>query len=167
MFTTSHIQNIIKSGLILLISCIAVVHCFGQTSLNSSSSNASSASGKVSFSVGEPYVMQSTGTNGHANGGIQQPFSVYTLGTNSKPAPDIKTEVFPNPTDNLLYIRLSKNPLPDMTYRLTDENQKLIYSKSFENPTEELKLSSLPAGIYILTVFRKTEQISSFKIVKH
>lgn len=167
MTIRSYISFSLKSGLIILISCIAVIHCSAQTSLTSSGSNATSASGKVSFSVGEPFVIQSNGTNGHANGGMQQPFSVYTLGTNAKFAPEIKTEVFPNPTDNLLYIRLNKAPLPDMNYRLTDENQKLICSKSFENESEELKLSSLPAGVYILTVFRKTDLISSFKIVKH
>jgi hypothetical protein len=73
-------------------------------------------------------------------------------------------EVFPNPTDDLLTIEL-QNTNGVNQIQLNDLTGKMIISKEIENH-EQLNVSNLNQGIYLLTILKNGEVIGIERLVK-
>jgi type IX secretion system substrate protein len=68
--------------------------------------------------------------------------------------PEMSIEIYPNPTQNILYIG-SQSSRP-YTLTLYSENGEIIITKSSKNINEELDISNLPNGIYLLHISYST-----------
>jgi hypothetical protein len=75
-----------------------------------------------------------------------------------------KFSVYPNPTDNLLTIEL-ENTNGVFQIQLNDLTGKMIISKEIENH-EQLNVSNLNEGIYLLTILKNGEVIGIERVVK-
>ncbi|MFM7683359.1 MAG: T9SS type A sorting domain-containing protein, partial [Bacteroidota bacterium] len=75
-----------------------------------------------------------------------------------------KFNVYPNPTDDILTIEL-ENMTGFHQIQLNDLTGKMIISKEIENH-EQLNLSLLNEGIYLLTILKDGEVIGIERVVK-
>lgn len=79
------------------------------------------------------------------------------------PDPEPEISVFPNPTTDILNIRVSSSTQKIINiYSITGEN---IYSKKINNLQENIDISSIPSGVYFLNITSGTTNFYK-KIIK-
>lgn len=138
----------------------------GQNSLSSTGNQATGASGKVSYTVGQPFVLEMTGSNGSSINGMQQPFSIYTLGID-KGISVVEVTVSPNPVKKILKISLGDNIKGIPEFELYDIQGKLIQKGLINEKTTLLDMEGFTASSFILKIWNKKKLLNSFKIVKN
>ncbi|MBP5495577.1 MAG: T9SS type A sorting domain-containing protein, partial [Bacteroidales bacterium] len=80
-------------------------------------------------------------------------------------AGDAALTVYPNPTDDLLYIELSGAGIANIA--LYDLQGRAVYSQNSSNsPTATLNMHNIPAGVYVLHVTDKDGREYQQKVVR-
>ena len=65
--------------------------------------------------------------------------------------------VYPNPTNGVLYVETVCTPsLPDPTYRITNLMGQTLLQGTLQNETQQIDISTLPAGMYYISVSGQT-----------
>jgi hypothetical protein len=86
----------------------------------------------------------------------------------SPPIPKNQFQIFPNPTDNWIYVQ-SNTPIPAQTMAmLYDVNGRLVQEVIYDDKKLfiEMNVTNQPSGIYILVLRNNGIFISSTKIIK-
>ena len=67
--------------------------------------------------------------------------------------------IYPNPTDRVLFVQtLRATSLPDQTYRITNLMGQTVLSGNITAETQRIDVSSLPQGMYFITVGEGTRK---------
>ncbi len=120
---------------------------------------------QVAWTLGETAVQTFNDAPFVVTEGFHQPLLLITA------VPDealMQTEisVYPNPTNDKFTISMGEPPQQKTVASLYDGSGKHISSTSLENDKTIISMSSLPAGIYSLTVIVGTTEKQQFKIIK-
>lgn len=91
----------------------------------------------------------------HGRGIFESQLNVDDFVTATEELPNLEVEAFPNPTSDLLNIRMNANWSGQTNASLTDLQGNQVISKSFQVPSFKLDLSELPSGVYLLKVWSK------------
>lgn len=165
-------QKVLKSinfqirGIILGFFCLSQVAALGQTAVVSAFNEPSGTNGSISYSVGQSFTLTGSGNDGTIINGIQQPFTIYTLGViDENIGADIS--VFPNPTSKELVLKTEKAETGSMSYFLYDLNGKLIQTLPVTGSETLIDMNNMNAATYLLEVNHKGKSIKSFRIIKN
>jgi hypothetical protein len=152
----------------LMISLVLLCSCFSiaQVAICGSGNTASGPGGTICYSVGQPYIINASGSTGHSNGGIQQAFFVYTIGIPEHNSLGFEVSVFPNPATTTATIILKDFKSGSWEYILTRTNGLQVDHQIIEGNQKEISFQDLSAGVYILDVHFNGNPVESFKIVK-
>ncbi|GEM56458.1 hypothetical protein B0A58_13795 [Flavobacterium branchiophilum NBRC 15030 = ATCC 35035] len=136
-----------------------------QQSVNAGGGEATSSQGKVSFTIGQIDYVTVTGSGGSVSQGVQQPYEIFTLGTDEIPAISLEFSTYPNPTTNVLFI---KNNLTNkkFQYQLFDISGKLLFTSPEWVQEVQIDMSLYQTGNYILLIQAENNLTKSFKIIK-
>jgi hypothetical protein len=117
--------------------------------------------------VGTPYGASFSGANGSLEISAFYGEATYQQSTLSTDKFEIANSilVYPNPTDYLVNIDLSKIPAENYKLELLDITSRQILQKNSNQSIAQIDMSSFPGGTYILRVSGKNT-IANFKIVK-
>lgn len=116
----------------------------------------------ISYTIGEPVVNTAFTDSSVITQGFQQSnISVIPVNVMENP---FGLKVFPNPTKDLITIRL-KVKTDNMNYGLYDVDGKLIIQNKIFDQTSQIDMSPYASGIYLLKI-KNNKQINSFKIIK-
>lgn len=74
--------------------------------------------------------------------------------------------VYPNPTPDIVYIKVNATLQKELAYQLYDAQGKLINKAKITLNTTELSLGKLPMGTYILHITEENRSVQSFKLIK-
>lgn len=129
--------------------------------------NGSGAGGSVSYSVGQTAYTQHTGAGGSVNLGVQQSYSVTEMALPGNVAAGFQCEVFPNPTFSGVKFVLHDSSIQGLAVDLTDLSGKVLLSRSVPTAENDIQMSHLPAGTYVLRLFSGQAVVQSFKIIKY
>ena len=154
-----------KTGLSLLFSSF-ILGLHAQHSSNASGGNNASASGSVSYSIGQVFYESNANTTGTSAQGVQQPIELYTLEINSADV-EIDIAVFPNPTSNQLIIDLKEVNPANVRFELTDSQGKKLQGMEIQSQEFQIELESYPKATYLLTILQENQPVKSFKIIKN
>ena len=67
--------------------------------------------------------------------------------------------VYPNPTNGVLFVETQNfASLPDQTYRITNLMGQILMTGSISAETQQIDVSSLPQGMYFITVGEGTRK---------
>ncbi|WP_298393526.1 T9SS type A sorting domain-containing protein [Flavobacterium sp.] len=146
----------------LLFSCNYLI---GQQSINSSGGNGIGIGGSFSCSLGQTDYVAVTGTNGKVSQGVQQPFEFFVLDVNQLPEISLEWRIYPNPTTDIVFIK-NDNDDVIINYQLIDVTGKLIATSTNKKQSNEINLTSLEKGNYILVIQTKSNLTKTFKIIK-
>ena len=80
------------------------------------------------------------------------------------PAEDWAVRVFPNPTTQWLRIELPETG--DFDAQLNAANGQLLWDMPLQPHSNQVNLSTLPAGVYWLRIRNEKGELQSFQIVK-
>lgn len=150
------------SGILLFVGAFSLS---AQSGPVASGGNGTGSGGSVSYSIGQIDYISATGSGGNINEGLQQPYEIFTFGVED-PSVSLELTLYPNPTTSLVNLKIEKDNLSDLVFKLFDSNGKEILNQNISNQTTLINLETYHAGTYILQVIQSQKPIQSFKIIK-
>lgn len=128
--------------------------------------NASNASGSVDYSIGQIVYSTNSGVTGSVSQGIQQPYEIFTLGTDNFPNISLQMVVYPNPTTSSVSLKIEGLTFSTLEYQLFDLKGRQISNQKISQSETQIPLENLPSATYFLNVSDRNKTIKSFKIIK-
>ncbi len=155
----------------LLFLSFSIAGAFAQNlhqSINGGGGDATGAGGTVSYSAGQAFYMDATGSSGSISPGVQQPYEISVV-TAIEDTEDISLaiEAFPNPTNSFLLLRISGNRTEPLSYQLYDLFGKLLLSERIVDLATPIDMSGLAKATYLLRVISANREFKTFKIIKN
>ncbi len=126
----------------------------------------SSINGNLSYSIGQISFTTISNPTGAISQGVQQPFEIYTLGTNDFQNISLKMSIYPNPTTTIVNLKINDLDSNSFEYQLFDLTGKQILNKKISQIETQIPLENLPTTTYFLYVSDNNKIIKSFKIIK-
>ncbi len=160
-----------KFILTLLFLSFSIIGAFAQTlhqSINGGGGDATGTGGTVSYSTGQAFYADATGSSGSIAPGVQQPFEISVV-TAIEQTEDISLviEAFPNPTNSILLLKISGNRTDPMSYQVFDFSGKLLQCERITGTATPIDMTSLVKASYLLRVISDNKELKIFKIIKN
>ena len=124
------------------------------------------SSGSLSWTLGEVAIETLSETNFILTQGFQQSKLTVTA-INDLQTSGIELSVYPNPTDNFLFIEVKTDNQRDLQINLFDLNGKLILLKKITGSRQTVHMQNYTPDIYILKVTEGNKEIRTYQIVKY
>ena len=120
----------------------------------------------MEWTMGEPVIATFSSGDVMLTQGFQQPELMVTA---VKANNDLlfTVEAYPNPTGDLLMIRIENEKLQDFKYVLYDVNGKVLEKKGLAGTVTGIGMNNHPAGVYLLKITQSEKEIKMFEIVKN
>lgn len=152
-----------------IIACVyfflASFSVLGQSASVSSGKTILSDSGSVSISVGQSVFTYFSNDSGSITQGVQQSIIIEELNNIENTKNDNTISVYPNPTNNEVYVRLFTNH--SYNYELLDVSSKLLIVGKLHTDFSRIDLLNYPSGVYFLKLRNMEKQtIRTYKIIK-
>jgi len=152
--------------LALAVAGITQVH--GQGALTTTGGNASGSEGTVSYSVGLPLYLSKTGSGGAVTEGVQQPYEIQVITSLANAAHvAFSLEVYPNPTTDVLLLKLKDSGTDAFHYQLLTLNGHLVEEQLIASEERPISMLHLPSAVYFLKILQGNELVKTFKIIKN
>jgi len=121
--------------------------------------------GSISFTIGESVAQTvSQGDITLTQGFHQSNITVSII--NELKDLDFSITVFPNPTRDILILKLTKENVMGLQYILFDMNGKLLSQNNLEQKETSVPVELLAPGLYLLKVKEGNKELKTFKIIK-
>jgi hypothetical protein len=160
--------GIIRCGFcVVFLTLLSCNIAYSQKSFGCAGNELTGTTGKISYSVGQPYILEISGTNGSSINGMQQPFSVYTLGIDDNFTSQFQISVYPNPVQKMLVLTIGDEVKGKFEYSLYSIDGTMIDIQPVIDRKAQINMDGLKADMYLLKVLGKGRIIKSIKIVKN
>ncbi|MDD2548569.1 MAG: T9SS type A sorting domain-containing protein [Bacteroidales bacterium] len=139
-----------------------------QESVNTTGGEANGSGGMVSYSVGQVVYTTNTGTDGSVAHGVQQPYEISAVtGIEEAKGINLTVSAYPNPTRDLLTLKVENYKSETLFYRIFDLSGKLLEVSRLTNYETQIAMSKYPPALYLLKVYDSQKVIKVFKIIKN
>lgn len=153
-------------NLLLCTVLFGLLHVHAQSSENSAGGNASGSSGNVAYSIGDVFYEPVSSAGGQLYPGVQGAYEVVeTLGQDIAEI-GLSLKVFPNPTTDILNLRVDLQDHQKYSYELSDFAGRVLAKKAVTGKVTQLSVSGYPAGHYLLKVLKNNAPVKIFKVIK-
>lgn len=157
--------NIKKHLLFLFWLCLTGLQA--QSTLSTAGGNVTGNGGSVSYSLGQMIYTHVGAVGGSMYSGIQQAYEITIVTEIGKSnSITLQCSVFPNPTTDLLNLRVEDYRLKQLSYQLYDLNGKLLEQNMLESIDTNIAFNNYPSTSYLLKVIHMDKVVKSFKIIK-
>lgn len=157
-----------KIALLLTMSCFLQCTINAQTKqvIASAGGTGSASSGSMDWTIGETNVSTLSTMNTILTQGFHQPIlQVVPVGNAENPV--LTIDIFPNPIDVYLVIKLHQTDFKEFLYQLYDITGKLLETKKFEAENSILPMEDRTEGTYLLKIMKGNREIGVYRIVKN
>jgi hypothetical protein len=139
-----------------------------QNTIPATGGNASGTGGNLSYTIGQVASMTIPGITGTVTQGVQQPYEISVV-TALEEAKDINliSSVYPNPTNDLLTLKVELYENASFSYWLYGVSGNLIETKKVLSDETQISLGNQVAGSYFLKITSGNKEIKTFKIIKN
>lgn len=155
-----------KKRLLLIGIYLSLTQINAQESIAASGGNASGINGSTTYSVGQVVYTTNYGASGSVMQGAQQPFEIQTLLGADNFNISLELSVYPNPTIDLLYLKVMKLDFESIQYQLFDMNGRLLQKNRITTTTTAIEMEKYPMDVYLLKVLDNGKEVKTFKIIK-
>ena len=159
-----------KSKFILLALSIfiCVLTINAQNAISASGGDAKGSGGKSSYTIGQIVYTTNTGMTASVAKGVQQPYEISVITEVDQPK-DISLiiKVYPNPTSDLLILRIEANDIANFSYWIYGFYGNLISTKKILTKESLIDLGNQVSGTYYLKVTLNNKKIRLIKIIKN
>jgi hypothetical protein len=135
-----------------------------QRDVVTSGGNASSATGSISYSIGQVVYSNESSATGSINQGVQQPYEITPISVNESWR-EIAVELYPNPTRNNLLVRMPEY-IPGLTLQIFTLNGALMEERPILSQQTTLNAEQWAASTYIVKLSDKDGNFSEYKLIK-
>lgn len=152
-----------KLILFFLVTTIGYSQTISKQVIGAAGKTQSSATSKLSWTVGEPIVGLMTSNGSQLGNGFYPALNLQALSVEDN-SMNVQLIVYPNPTSQSLHVTH-----PDMNFfgiTIADLNGKQLYSGTINND-EPLDVSNYSQGMYMVTIENTTtNKKNTYKIIK-
>ena len=123
----------------------------------------------VSWSIGEVMTETFAQQTFKLTQGVQQPKTAIKVISSSPEIPvGYRISAYPNPANDFIVVAIAneKEAMYPLTLKVFDANSKLLFTKQVTANETNIPVSNLPAGIYLLQLTDKKNNVQTFKIIK-
>lgn len=145
---------------ILFLIAIFPLHSFGQTLFGTTGGTLSDTQNQFDFSIGEPIVVDVSGSGYTYNIGFQQPY--YDFFTSVLKSETSGYQIFPNPFSSVFRFAASSEIV---SYFLLDASGREVFHAQTAGTDFEYKVYNLPKGFYQLRVHLANGKTISSKVI--
>jgi len=147
---------------LFMLSCTAV---HAQQVVATAGATSQTASGGISYTIGEIVTETFIASGTTLTQGIQQ---TNLLVTAIKVVTDLgyTIEAFPNPATDFVILSISTDKVEGFRYVLYDISGKVMVEKKIESAETTINFSGIICASYVLKVFDGKKEVKSFKIIK-
>lgn len=139
---------------------------YSQQTTLSSGGDAIGSNGSMSSSIGQVVYTSHAGSNGTSTQGVQQTYTVSDASIISPSAVHLQLSVFPNPTSDLLQIKVTDFNNEALSYRLINPVGQEIEHGIIDPETTQINLQQLGASYYMLYILEEGVITQLFKVLK-
>lgn len=118
--------------------------------------------GSVSYTVGQVFYK----TNAGVSEGVQQAYEILTVGIQEPIAIDMKLNVYPNPTVDLLTLNVENYENKKLSYRMYSVDGLLLIHSPITANITQIDMANRVPSMYFLKITDKNQTIKTFKIIK-
>jgi hypothetical protein len=158
-------------GTALVIGTVSLAQSIAPQSVNSSGTKMSQANGSLSFTVGELLVLSQTDIDGNLLGsGFSTGATLTTASIQESDSTVLDVSVFPNPTSDLVNIRINHSKLEQVVVSIVDLKGKVVYNGKYAGISNTIRINTTDyaLGTYVLSLKNNANQIYGiYKIIKH
>lgn len=140
---------------------------YGQEAVITTGGNSEGTGGSISYSVGQVVYTSTSGSNGSIGQGIQQPYEIYTVVGFELSEIDLLFNVYPNPTKDMINLRVKYYNHEELSYQLYNMDGKLLEHRQVIKKNTPIDMSNLNNNTFRLNVLKENVLIKSFNIVKN
>jgi hypothetical protein len=137
-----------------------------QQSINSGGGEAIGTEGSVSYTIGQFDYMCNMGPGGTVSEGMQQFFEISKVLNVNYPSINFEMIVYPNPTTDLVNLKIDNYNSDYLSYSLFDMQGRQIGTNKINRSETQIQMNNLPSAIYLLNVFDSNKTLKIFKIIK-
>jgi len=119
---------------------------------------------QLDWSIGETVTETYSSVTNVITQGFHQ--NTYSISKVEDLLDGIDINVYPNPTQNFVFINLNQNENKVDVIVLTDIQGKIIQNKKVTKDIEKIEFSNYPRGIYFLKISQTNKSYKEFKIIK-
>ena len=117
------------------------------------------------WSIGETVTETFSANNQMLTEGFHQ--SNYIISAiNQMSDLEFEINLFPNPTTNLIQLKIQNDKLENLHFVISDLSGKMILSENLIIVNQQINLTKYLSGIYILSVYNQNQLLKTFKIIK-
>ena len=160
-------MNFYKTKIVVLLLMFNLGVVYAQDAVVAAGGSVSGTTGTVSHSVGQVVYTAVSNTNGSINQGVQQPYDISTISTGSELENGITLSVFPNPTKDVLTLKIEDADVAGYSYELYNNLGQLIRQEGIDQNQVEISTQDLSAATYILKVKSTNDVLRVFSVIKH
>lgn len=159
--------NLLKPLLVLFIVTFSLLPTMAQENVNASGGKSTGIGGTANYSIGQIFYSTNNGTNGSVVQGVQQPYEISVIiGIEDANKTNLTISAYPNPTFDLLELKVESEKLNNLSYKLFNMNGKLLYSNNILNYQTNIVMRNLVQGTYFVRVSQGNKEVRTFKIFK-
>lgn len=140
---------------------------YGQEAVMTTGGNSEGTGGFISYSVGQLVYTSTSGSNGSIGQGIQQPYEIYTVVGFEFSEIDLQFNVYPNPTKDMINLRVEYYNHEELSYQLYNMDGKLLEHRQVIKKNTPIDMSNLNNNTFRLYVIKENVLIKSFIIIKN
>lgn len=154
----------VKFIIILLLGIELTVHAQGAFT---NGGNAYGNGGRISYSVGQMSYTRVNGINNYLLQGVQQPYEISIVNQINE-ITDIllQCDVYPNPTNDILKLKIANPDKLKLSYCLYDGKGNLVLTKEIENNETYLSFKNYSPAVYFLKINNNNTIVKTIKILK-
>jgi hypothetical protein len=150
----------------LLLFVTVLMHA--QKGVVTSGGKATGSGGSSSYSVGLVNFKSNTANNSNSTEGVQHAYQITEIENVQKVVKsDLSLTVYPNPTEDLVTIKIDNYVKGIMSYQLFSTSGQLIFSESASESLTTISMGNLAQGTYFIKVSCDENPIKTFKIIKN
>lgn len=155
-------KSIILLGFYMLLVNKNYAQSIAPQSVNSGGTKMTQANGSLSFTVGELVVLSQIDSDGNTlSGGFTAGATLTTASIQETDASVLDVSVFPNPTSDLVNIRINHSSIKQVVVSITDLQGKEVYNGLYAgiSNTIGINTAAYAPGTYVLSLKNKNNQV--------
>jgi hypothetical protein len=137
-----------------------------QQTLAIAGGNATGSGGSASYTLGQVVYTTKSGNSTTVTEGVQQPYEISVLATESVERIEIQLSAYPNPTNDLLQLKIENYKTADVIYQLYSLNGVLLDSQKGMGNETTIQMRNYPTAVYLLKVTENNKSLKTFQIIK-
>lgn len=148
--------------------CVCFPSVYAQETTSATGGEASGSGGSSSYTIGQIIYTTNSDTSFSISQGVQQAYEILNYsGIDEVYGIQLSFSVYPNPTLDMLTLKVDNLENAKLNYLLYDLNGKQLKEEKMTQSETQISMLNYPTGNYFLKVVNGNLEVKTFQIIKN